>query len=59
MTKRYVLCDRNGRIVEGPYKEATDFQCNWTPDRELVVVHSDGRKVGDVLEVVQGEEKCD
>lgn len=56
--KRFCLVDRSGTIVEGPCPKSTDFMCDWSPDRELVVVYSTDLRVGKHIEIVAGEEYC-
>ena len=58
MTKKFCLVDRSNVIVDGPYSHCTAFECNWSVDRELVVVYSPGLRVGQQIEVENGEEVC-
>ena len=59
MVKRFVLVDSAGMIIAGPCPRSTDFTCNWSPDRELVVVYTADLKVGDYIDIEKGEEVTD
>jgi len=51
---RFALCDSAGMVI-AIAPRCTDFTCNWSPDRELIVLKQK-HKVGDYIDIEHGEE---